>query len=97
MQTQAFAEIEYKLFCRAIEEACRYLGEGDAEAGCRCLRAGLERAHEFAQSGEGWARDLVRSYEAALQQFGCLEVVPRPHPITVPPRRQTGSGPSTRM
>jgi hypothetical protein len=92
MQSQTFAEIEYKLFCRAVEEACRYLGDGDAEAGCLCLRAGLERAQEFAQAGEGWARDLVRSYESALQQFGCLELPAKPAPLTRPFIRQPARG-----
>ena len=97
MESQAFSEIEYKLFCRAVEEACRYLAEGDAEAGCRCLRAGLERAQEFAQAGEGWAQDLARSYESALQQFGCLDVAPQPQPVPAPPRPWAGWGQAARL
>ena len=97
MQPPALPEIEYKLFCRAVEEACRYLGDGDAEAGCLCLRAGLERAQEFAQAGESWARDLARSYESALEQFGCLEVSAKPAPVFLPPRSSAGSGHAARI
>lgn len=64
-----FAEIEYKLLCRAIVEACGLLGMGDEFAGYRCLTTGWERVQELAREGELWASELATAYLAALESY----------------------------
>lgn len=86
MLSPLLPETEYKLFCQAVQEACRHLSGGDMEAGCRCLQAGLERAREFAAGDEPWAADLARSYEHALEHYGCMEA-PQP-PAARRPHRE---------
>lgn len=83
MERDVLPEIEYRILCRAVMEACRLLAAGDRAAGCRCLQAGLERACEFAAAGEAWAEDLAASYRRALEHYGCLPAVERPGPLPV--------------
>lgn len=63
---------EYRLLCRAVQEACRLLGWGEAEAGARCLLTGLARASRLQVEGEPWARDLRQAYASALAEYGRL-------------------------
>src|SRR5437870_202455 len=72
MTTGAFEEVEYRLLCRAVTDACRLLAGGDLAAGYRCLRAGLDRARELAEAGEAWAFALVAAYRSALLQYASL-------------------------
>ncbi len=63
---------EYRLLCRAVQEACRLLGWGEVEAGARCLLTGLARVSQFCAEGEPWARDLCHAYALALAEYGRL-------------------------
>lgn len=74
MWGERLSNVEYRLLCRAVVEACRLAGSGDPLAGCRCLASGLERASEFAASGERWAADLERSYLVALDEYAALRL-----------------------
>lgn len=60
---------EYKLLCRAVQDACRELRFGDAESGRACLLAGLARSSEYAEAGISWGDALADEYRRALREF----------------------------
>lgn len=64
--------VEYKLLCRAVQEAAQDLVEGEVARGYRCLRCGFDRACEYAAEGEAWGTDLARSYLAAMFYYSTL-------------------------
>lgn len=68
MEPTALEQVECKILCQAIQDAFRYLDNGDSFAGRRCLMVGLERAEEFVESGETWAEDLAQTYRDVLFQ-----------------------------
>lgn len=63
------ALIEHRLFCRAVQEACRLMAGGDHGAGYRILLCGYERARSYAASAEPWAEELAASYMTALRTY----------------------------
>src|SRR5947209_7916819 len=85
-------EAEQRILCQAVQEATRWLADGQYSAGYRCLLAGLERAKEWEDSGQPWARELVASWRTALFEYAALfpssqkiEMTPRPQ---IPPEWQ---------
>lgn len=60
---------EYKLLCRAVQDACRELRFGDAEGGRACLLAGLARSSEYAEAGVVWGDALADEYRRALREY----------------------------
>jgi hypothetical protein len=43
--------------------------DGDAEAGFRCLLAGLHRAEEAEEDGEPWGAELVAAWREACEAY----------------------------
>jgi hypothetical protein len=85
-------DTEQRLLSQAVQEANRWLGEGKFSAGYRCLLAGLERAREWEDGGEPWAKDLLASWRAALHEYAALYPAPLETPGAatppLPPPRQ---------
>jgi hypothetical protein len=81
---QPVQEAEGRLLCQAVQEATRWLSEGNFSAGYRCLLDGLERAKEWDNSGEAWAEELVDSWRAALFEYA--DLYPRSEKIVMTPR-----------
>jgi hypothetical protein len=63
---------EYKLLCRAVQDACRELRFGAAESGRTCLLAGLARSSEYAEAGVPWGDALADEYRRALREYDQL-------------------------
>src|SRR3712207_385958 len=72
-------QAEYRLFCRAVQEATQLAAAGEAAAAQQCLLAGLERASDLVDAGEGWAVSLVRDYRRALAQLASCYPAPEEH------------------
>lgn len=60
---------EQKILCLAIQDAVRLAAEGEISSGYRCLMAGLDRAKEYASTGEPWAEGIAGEYERAIRCF----------------------------
>ena len=76
---------EQQLLCQAVQEATRWLSEGEYSVGYRCLLAGLERAQEWEESGQPWGPELVSAWRTSLFEYAALypssqkvELTPRP-------------------
>ena len=60
---------EYRLLCRAVQEACGELRRGQAEWGRSFLTNGLARAGEYAESSIPWGHALADEYRRALSEY----------------------------
>jgi hypothetical protein len=63
---------EYRLLCRAVQDACHELQRGQAERGRSFLIEGLSRASEYAESGTPWGNALADEYRRALSEYDRL-------------------------
>ncbi len=91
METQELIRsAEYKLLCRAVTEACGLQGEGKADAGYRCLHAGLDRALEYAADGMPWGAELAEAYATALSDYVRLRTSTQRTPLSRPGRYTPG-------
>lgn len=72
--------VENRLFCRAVQEACRLMACGDHGAGYRCLLSGYERVKIAAEAGESWAEDLAANYLSAMRTYCQLYSAPVERP-----------------
>ncbi|MFN3650270.1 MAG: hypothetical protein ACK47B_11885 [Armatimonadota bacterium] len=84
--------IEYKLLCRAVNDATRLLQHGDPCAGYRCLLAGFSRACEMEAQGEQWAREIVDDYRVALFHYSRLYPADSPPPLQLSDSEPEGAG-----
>lgn len=73
--------IEYKLLCRAVNDATRLLHRGDPSAGYRCLLSGFSRACEMEAQGETWAAEIVDDYRVVLFHYSRLYPIDAPPPL----------------
>lgn len=63
---------EYKLLCRAVQDACRELRFDAPQCGRDCLLAGLARASDYAEAGVPWGDGLADEYRRALREYDQL-------------------------
>jgi hypothetical protein len=81
--------VEYRLLCRAVQDACYELRRGQAERGREFLIAGLARASEYAESGDAWGNALADEYRRALSEY---DQVAARHLLTAVPTILLGWG-----
>lgn len=91
MEQGVMRRVEYKLLCRAINDATRLLHKGDASAGYRCLLAGYTRACEMEAQGEKWAQEIVDDYRVALFHYSRLYPIDAPPPLQLTDRESSMS------
>jgi hypothetical protein len=63
---------EYKLLCRAVQDACRELRFEAPQSGRDCLLSGLARAADYADAGLPWGDGLADEYRRALREYDQL-------------------------
>jgi len=69
---QSLEIAEYKLLCRAVQDACRELRYGLPQSGRDCLLQGLARSSEYAEAGVPWGDALADEYRRALREYDQL-------------------------